>query len=26
VIFAENVEKRNRAWEMICEEHVGASA
>lgn len=26
VIWAENVEKRNRQWEMICEEHVGASA
>jgi hypothetical protein len=26
VIWAENVEKRNRSWELICEEHVGASA
>ena len=25
VLFAENIEKRNRAWELICEEHVGAS-
>jgi hypothetical protein len=23
IIWAENVEKRNRAWEMICEEHIG---
>jgi hypothetical protein len=26
VLFAENIEKRNRAWSMICAEHVGATA
>lgn len=26
VVWAENVEKRNRAWEMICEEHIGATS
>ena len=26
ILFAENIDKRNRAWELICEEHVGASA
>lgn len=26
VLFAENVEKRNRKWQIIAEEHVGATA
>jgi head-tail adaptor len=26
IIWADNVEKRNWQWELICEEHVGASA
>lgn len=26
VVFAENIEKRNRAWKLVCEEHIGASA
>jgi len=24
--FAENVEKRNRRWKLVCSEHVGVSS
>ena len=26
IVFANNVEKRNRRWELTCEEKIGASA